>query len=262
MGSAIAERIKTKYLVYVFEKDGSKTQNLSGINVADTIEDLLNKVANIILAVKPQDFDVVLLQIKERVKSKLIISIAAGIPTGYIERKLGGVRVIRVMPNLAAKVGRGMICLCKGRYTYVGDLGFVREIFDYLGKTMPTEEDLMDAVTAVSGSGPGYFYDLIKNKKPEEWEDYAKKIFIPTLSAAAEKIGFSHEQAELLARATAEGSIALLKESGLSPQTLCSQVCSKGGTTEAGLAALHMTNSLEEAVKAALKQTEELAKRE
>lgn len=262
MGQAIAERIKTQYLVYVFEKEQSKTQNLSGISVTINIEDLLKKVANIILAVKPQDFEIVLNNIKNLIKGKLIISIAAGISTSYIEKQLGRIRVIRVMPNLAVKVGKGMICLCKGRYSFVGDLAFVREIFNYLGKTMTLEEDLMDAVTAVSGSGPGYFYDLVKNKKPEEWEDYGKNIFIPQISAVAQGIGFTEQQAQILAKTTVEGSIALLKETGLSPAVLCSQVCSKGGTTEAGLAVLRITNSLEEAIRAALKRAKNLAKKE
>ena len=262
MGQAIAERIKTKYQVYIFEKDEKKNLNLSGINFTSNIEDLLRKAANIILAVKPQDFEIVLNNIKNLVKGKLIISIAAGISTSYIEKQLGRVRVIRVMPNLAVKVGKGMICLCKGRYSFVGDLGFVREIFSYLGKTMTLEEDLMDEVTVISGSGPGYFYDLIKNKKPAEWEDYSKNIFIPQLSSVAKEIGFTEQEAEILVKETVEGSIALLKETGLSPEILCSQVCSKGGTTEAGLAVLRITNSLEEAVKAALKRAKDLAKKE
>jgi pyrroline-5-carboxylate reductase len=260
MGQAIAERIKTKYQVYVFEKEQSKTQNLSGISVTSNIEDLLRKVANIILAVKPQDFEIVLNKIKSLVKGKLIISIAAGISTSYIEKQLGRVRVVRVMPNLAVKVGKGMICLSKGRYSFLGDLGFVQKIFSYLGKTMRLEEDLMNEVTVISGSGPGYFYDLIKNKTPEEWEDYSKNIFIPQLSSIAKEIGFSEQQAEILTKTTVEGSIALLKETGLSPEILCSQVCSKGGTTEAGLAVLRLTNSLEQAVKAALQRAGDLAK--
>jgi pyrroline-5-carboxylate reductase len=260
MGQAIAERIKTKYQVYVFEKEQSKTQNLSGISVTSNIEDLLRKVVNIILAVKPQDFEIVLNKIKSLIKGKLIISIAAGISTSYIEKQLGRVRVIRVMPNLAVKVGKGMICLSKGRYSFVGELGFVRRIFSYLGKTMLVKEDLMDAVTAVSGSGPGYFYDLIKNETPDEWEDYGKNIFIPQLSSIAKEIGFTKQQAEILAKTTLQGSIALLKQTGLSPEILCAQVCSKGGTTEAGLAVLRCTNSLEEAVKAALQRARDLAK--
>jgi len=262
MGQAIAERIKTKYKVYIFDKDERKTQNLSEISVSSNIEDLLNKSANVILAVKPQDFDAVLTQIKEGVKSKLMISIAAGIPTGYIEKKLSKARVIRVMPNLPAKVGRGMICLCKGRDVFEGDLVFTQGIFNNLGKTMLVEENLMDAATAISGSGPGFFYYLVKNKNAEEWEDYSKDIFIPQLSSIAKESGFNEQQAEILAKTTVAGSIALLKETGLSPEILCSQVCSKGGTTEAGLAVLRITNSLEEAVKAALKRAGDLAKKE
>ncbi len=260
MGAVIGQRLKSDYQIWVFDKDKDKTQNILDINKADNILELLVKVNVLIFAVKPQDFDIVLVQIKKYIEGKLIISIAAGITTAYIEKKLGKVPVIKVMPNLPAKVGRGIMCLCKGRYSNKEDMDFTRRLFDYFGKTMLIEERLMNAATAISGSGPGFFYDLIKGRQKEYWQSFTEQEFIPALSASAQKLGFTLEQAQLLAESTAQGSIVLLKETGISPEVLCAQVTSKGGTTEAGLKALHNTNSLEEAAKAALIRAEELSK--
>jgi pyrroline-5-carboxylate reductase len=259
MGSAIAQRIKSDYPVLIFDKDTEKTGRLSNKEVSRQCVDLAKRVNIIILAVKPQDIGAVLDEIRGYTKRKLIISIAAGITTEYIEKYLGKVRVIRIMPNLAVRVGRGMICLCKGSYATEEDLDLAARLFRRLGTTMPVEENLMDAVTAISGSGPGYLYDLMQNKKQDEWRNYARNDFAPLLSACAEELGFTPQQAHILAEVTVEGSIALLEESRLSPAELCLQVKSKGGTTEAGLEFLHMSGSLSQAVKAAKKRAEELS---
>ena len=260
MGSAIGQRLKSKFQVWAFDKDKGKTENLSDIKVAQDTLNLISAVIAVILSVKPQDFGEVLKEIKNDIDAKLVISIAAGISTGYIESRLGRVRVIRVMPNLPAKVGKGMICLCKGSYTCEKDLDFAKELFDNLGETMLVEENLMNAVTAVSGSGPGYFYHLIQEMPKEDWENYAKAEFIPTLTASAQRVGFSPRQAKRLAELTAEGSIALLQETGISPAELCRQVTSRGGTTEAGLRVLRGIDSLADSVSAALKRAKELAR--
>lgn len=215
MGSIIGKRLKSKYQVWAFDKDRNKTKNLLDINIAENAIDLVSKVDIVILAVKPQDFAALLKQIKKYISQKLVISIAAGISTGYIENKLGKIRVIRVMPNLPAKVGKGMICLCKGQYSLRADLDLTLELFVYLGQTMLIKENLMNTATAISGSGPGYFYHLIQDKSKKDWEVYAQEQFIPALSASAQRIGFNSEQAQLLAQTTAVGSIALLEESGI-----------------------------------------------
>jgi pyrroline-5-carboxylate reductase len=261
MGSAIGGRLKSKYQIWAFDKVKNKTKDLLDIDITVTVTDLINRVDAVILAVKPQDFDKALMQIKKCIKDKLVISIAAGITTSYIEKNLGRVGVIRVMPNLPAKVGKGMICLCRGNFATSDDLSFAKILFSYMGTTIIIEEKMMNAATAVSGSGPGFFYDLIQAKPKENWEDYSQKEFIPALSLSAQKIGFTAEQADLLAKMTTEGSIALLEKTGLSPEALCTQVTSKGGTTAAGLAALkHNIGFLEEATKAALDRARELSR--
>jgi pyrroline-5-carboxylate reductase len=260
MGSVIAERIKGKYKVVVFDKDKEKTKSLTEIKVANTVLELIENTDVVILAVKPQDFDIVLSQIKDYAKDKLIISIAAGITTDYIENRLGGPRVVRVMPNLPAKIGKGMICLCKGKHTKKRELDFTQQLFDNLGSTLNVKEGLMNAVTALSGSGPGYLYEWAQGKTMKEVRKYMKSVFIPSLRASAQGLGFSLEEARILAEATGEGSVVFLEKSGLLPVQLKNQVASKGGTTEAGLEVLRSGGSLQDAVKAALKRAKELSR--
>lgn len=275
MGSAIASNIKNKFDLFVFDKDTSKTSGIiSGINVSSNLEDLLDKVDAVIIAVKPQDLDELLKAIKDNVKNKLIISIVAGKTTKYIEKKLGRVRVIRVMPNLPAKVRKGASCISKGRYTNkLSDLVLAQYIFRRLGKIEQIKEDMMNEATAISGSGPGYYYRFCpKVYDTPKLIEFEREYFIPSLSASAQEIGFSKKQADILAKATAEGSRALLKYTKLSPNKLKEQVTSKKGTTEAALKEFKKTGVRypsrkipdkkvwKKAVRAALKRARELSK--
>jgi pyrroline-5-carboxylate reductase len=261
MGSAIAQRLKGSFKVFIYEKDLTKLQNADGMTILGSIEDMLDAAQTIIIAVKPQDFDSVMEELRGKTIKKVIISIAAGISTEYIEERVGEVPIIRAMPNLPAKIGMGMICLCKGRYALETDLSYAKELFDLLGKTLTFDESMMDAVTAVSGSGPGFFFGLIEDKPESEWPVYATNIFTPLLIEAAREIGFTQAQAQTLAVATAEGSLALLRQTKSTPEALRIQVTSKGGTTEAGLKVLSQTHSLVDAVKAAAQRATEIAKR-
>ena len=139
-------------------------------------------------------------------------------------------------------------------------MDFAKSLFDNLGRTLIINEDMMDAATAISGSGPGYFYDFIKGKSKEEIK-FLKEGFITSLIEVAHSIGFSMVEAELLTVTTTHGSMELLSKTKLSAEQLRNQVASKGGTTEAALEVLHMGGSLEEAVKAALNRAYELTKK-
>ena len=267
MGSCLAERIKSKDLkVWAFDKDKAKITKPAGVGVARDNIDLVKHVEVVILAVKPQDFDKVLDEIKKKIKVKLVISIAAGIPTTYVEKKLEdteGIRVIRAMPNMPARIGEGITCLSKGEFASDQDLDFARRIFNKLGETLILGEERMDAATAISGSGPGYCYDLMESQGVDASNEYElerfRDGFILLLAGAAVNIGFSPTYAMILAKSTAIGSIDLLKQSKLSPAELKRQIASKGGTTEAALEVLHRGESLDNAVKAALARAKELS---
>lgn len=264
MGSAIGQRLKPKYQIIAFDKDKNKTDNLAGIALADNITDLLSRAGIVILAVKPQDFDNVLREIKNCAAEKLIISIAAGITTGYIERVLGKVKVIRVMPNIGVKIGEAESSLCRGRYASNKDLSFAKGLFDCLGKTWIMKEEMIDAVTAITGSGPAYiYYDMeIKKIDPRDVPVETEQEYIRRLKRAAERVGFDSQTALDLAGCTTASSIKLSAAVGIPPAELRKQVTSKGGTTEAALKVLMEGGSWEEAAVAAKKRAEELSKKE
>lgn len=264
MGSAIAERIKSGYQVFVFDKDKEKTKDLRSIQVAENLISLVEYSDVVILAIKPQDFDVVLNEIKDYVKNRLIISIAAGITTGYIEKIVGKIRAIRVMPNLPAMIGEGANCICKGSLATNKDLGIALKLFKFLGITFIFNEDKMDVVTAVSGSGPGYFYDFLEREKIDYRHIPEKKIrsFSVDFKEAAELAGLNKKDASKLVDVTIRGSLATISATDTIPATLRDKVASKGGTTEAGLNVLRKGGTLIQAVEAAKKKAEELSKKE
>jgi pyrroline-5-carboxylate reductase len=263
MGSAIAEQLKSKYDIYVFDKDLNRTRDLSGIRLAKDSIDLLKQAETVILAVKPQDFENLLNEIKDSVGGKLVISIAAGITTAYIEKFLGKVKVIRVMPNLGAKIAKAESSLCKGRYAEDKDLSFTKELFDCLGKTWIMEEEMIDAATAIAGSGPAYiYYDMEINKyDPKNLPESVKNHYIERLTKAAERVGFNHQIAYDLAVSTTASSLSLSVVTGIPPAELRKQVTSKGGTTEAALKILATGGSWEEAAEVAKKRAKELSKK-
>lgn len=262
MGAAIAEGIKDKYAVCVFDKDKNKISALKNINTAGNPVDLVRKSEVIILAVKPQDFDLLFAEIKPFVRGKLIISIAAGVTTGYIEEILGEVRVVRVMPNIAVKIAEGETGICKGMYTRKGDLSLAKRIFDTLGKVWELKEEMIDSVTAISGSGPAYiFYDMeIKNLDPSKISAGLRNEYIKKLNDAAIAVGFNSEIALELAVSTTASSINLSAQGGNSPAQLRKMITSPGGTTEAALEVITNGGSWREAALSAKRRARELSK--
>lgn len=262
MGRAIAEGLKEDYRICVFDKDRSKTRGLSGIAVADNIIDLLRQTQALILAVKPQDFGLLLKEIKDYAKGKLVISIAAGINTAGIENVLENARVIRAMPNIGMRIRESVTCLSKGSSAGGGDLELAGELFSCLGKTREIKEALMNAATAIVGSGPAYIYDDLESGAagPLSIPEQEKQGYIRRLAEAAVSVGFSPEEAMFLAAQTTETSINLIKRAKLAPEELKRQIASKGGTTQAALEVLHKGGSWKEAAQAAVKRAEELSK--
>lgn len=204
----------------------------------------------IILAVKPKDIESVL---KTEVccgasKSKLVISVAAGVTTRYIESILGkDVPVIRVMPNMAAAIGESISSLSRGNAVKPEDMKLAKEIFLTIGDVVEVDEKLVDAVTAVSGSGPAYFFYMIE-----------------ALIEAGRAAGLEDAIARKLVLKTALGSAKLLDAIGGEASFLRSKVASKGGTTEAAIKIFEskkFKNIVKDAVKAAKARSKELQKR-
>lgn len=201
----------------------------------------------VLLAVKPQVMSEVLAGIAPVLrKETLIISIAAGIPTAKIEALLGGKRrVVRVMPNTPALVGQGASALATGENADEADLEVAESILGCVGVTVRVEEKEIDAVTALSGSGPAYVFYLLEG-----------------MLAAAEKMGLDSETARKLALQTVTGSARLMADSGEPADVLRAKVTSKGGTTAAAVQVLDQADvkgSIVEALLAAQKRSVELS---
>lgn len=182
----------------------------------------------IFIAIKPNQVSDVLDEIKNEITTdKLIVSIAAGVNTQKIENIIGKQRIVRVMPNTPALVKEGMFGVCKGRYANNDDAQTVLSLLSSIGKCIEVTEEQMDIVTAISGSGPAFFYKVI--------EDMAR---------AGEKLGLDYDKSLLLATQTALGSAKMVFNRGETPvQTLIDNVATKGGCTFEGIQVMNNQNS-------------------
>lgn len=202
----------------------------------------------IVLAVKPQEMRNAVGQIKETIDQRkpLLISVAAGIRASDIQRWTGGIPVVRCMPNRPALQGCGMTGLYAPAEVPVADRRLAEDILSAVGATLWLErESDMDVVTAVSASGPAYFFLLIE-----------------CLEQAGIALGLPAEVSRKLAIETAYGSGSMAREAVEAPATLREQVTSKGGTTAAALSVMeaqHIRQTFLEAVAAAARRSAELA---
>jgi pyrroline-5-carboxylate reductase len=199
----------------------------------------------VVVAVKPADVRAVLERVSGHLtEDQVVLSLAAGVATSTIEEILGSVPVVRAMPNTPALVGEGITGIAPGSHTDEGALSLAEEILAAVGEVVRVDEDLLDAVTAVSGTGPAYAFLLAE-----------------ALTEAALREGIPHYLAEKLVNRTLKGAWALLVESGLTPFELRAQVTSPGGTTAAAMHILEERGFralVEDAVRAAAARSREL----
>lgn len=173
----------------------------------------------LLLAVKPLQINGVLQSIKPYFKQQILLSVAAGVSTEQIENTLtASVPVIRAMPNTPCLVGEGAIVLSPGKYTNEEQIHFVQGLLKGVGIVEVMPESYMDAVTAVSGSGPAYVF-----------------LVVEAMMDAAVQVGLNYDTARSLVLQTIRGSITMLEKQGVHPAVLKQQVCSPGGTTIAGV---------------------------
>jgi pyrroline-5-carboxylate reductase len=203
----------------------------------------------VVLSVKPQTMEQLLDEIAPAVDHrKLVISIAAGVSIAAIARKLGsGVRIVRTMPNTPALVGAGATALARGAHATDADLEQARALFQAVGTTVIVEEQHLDAVTGLSGSGPAFLF-----------------LVIEALADGGVKVGLARPVALALAAQTVLGSAKLVLETGEHPGRLKDQVTSPGGTAIAGVHALEqggLRAALMAAVEAATRRSRELGER-
>lgn len=243
MGGALLARWRKAYtdIRYVVVEPASKD---AFAKLSDVPTDVQPDI--VVFAVKPQQMSDMLPAYAKRFGAQpLYLSIAAGKTIAFLESHLGKAPIVRAMPNLPAVIGESMTALCGAENLSPSHRTLAAHMMNAAGKTVWVEEKMMDAVTAVSGSGPAYLF-----------------LFMEVLARAAVKAGLPEDAAMALVRQTMKGS-ALLAETE-SVEILRKNVTSPGGTTEAALAVLLKNNQFEnlllDAVMAAMKRAHELNK--
>jgi len=201
----------------------------------------------ILLTVKPQTVAEVLQEIATEIGPQtLLVSVAASVPTGFVEQQLaaatGGkhnqVAVIRAMPNTPASVGCGMTAICRGAHAAPGDLEIARSMFDAVGRTIVLDEKHMDAVTGLSASGPAFAY-----------------IILESLAEGGVKVGLPRDVATLLAAQTMKGAASVVLETGDHPALLKDAVTTPAGCTIDGILELEEGKLRVTLIKAVVKAT-------
>ena len=215
-----------------------------GIRTLTDNKKLVKNSDIVFICVKPQDSLSLFKEIKNISKNKLFVSIMAGIKINKIMKGLNSKRVIRVMPNTPALVGKGVFCYAKSSKATKNDVKIVDKLLSSCGATFKVKEKDLDAVTALSGSGPAFF-----------------SYFIDALVRGAVKEGLRKEIAYKLSILTAIGTGELLMKKNLKPEELIKMVSSPKGTTVEGLKVLKkIDQDLIKTIKNATKRSRQLSK--
>lgn len=256
MGTALGRRLIASGEIipanlWLFDMDRQKLNDIAselGAEPAENLEQLFQQCRNIFVAVKPQDVKSAAGGWAELFQPAvhLLISLAAGVTIGFYEEHLpAGSKVIRLMPNTPSLIGEGAVAMSTGKAVTSQEAAEIGKLLGCLGLVVPVDEQNMDVVTGLSGSGPAYVY-----------------LFIETLIDAGVNLGLSRETAAALAVQTVLGAARMVRESGRHPVELRNDVTSPAGTTAAALEALEtgrFRGALLRAVKAAAQRSGELS---
>jgi len=237
--------------IYGFNRSSSKTMVLKekiGLIPCKSALEVVENAEVIVLAVKPQMLQGVLDEIADKIKpNQTVISIAAGKPTAWYENILfDGVPVVRVMPNINAKVGAAVSAICAGQFADDGSIEIAKSIFATVGKTYVIDEKMFGAFSAIGGASGAFVY-----------------MYIDALADAGVRAGFPRDFSVDLATQTVLGSAKLVDKSGEHPRALVNQVCSPGGTTIEGvltLKRLGFESAVDQAIEAIIEKDTKLGK--
>jgi len=228
--SFLKTHIVTPDNMLILEKSLKKAEELKKLNIGTVFGEAGEYIKSadlIILAVKPQDTDALFATIKTHIDDQqVILSIMAGVKIETIAEKLGTQKVIRAMPNLPAQIGVGMTVFTSSEAITRIELVTVQNLLNSTGKSIYNgSEEMIDAATAISGSGPAYIF-----------------YFMQSLIDAAKEMGFSQSESELLTYQTFRGAVDLYNKFDFSCEEWISKVSSRGGTTEAAFNKLNEQN--------------------
>ena len=250
MAEGILSAIEDKKGVVMAEKVAERAADLTrkyGVATTADVKEVAKKAKFVFLAVRPQDVDAVAAEVKPLLSEKhTIVSIVAGKTLAKLKKAFGAkVNLVRVMPNLALRANAGMCAICPAAKTPAKDVKLVEKILGGAGATVVLKEKDFDAVTALSGSGPAYFA-------------YMEEAMVE----GGVKLGLKPAVARLLAEQTMFGTAKFLRESGMALRPFIEGVCTKGGTTAAGMEKMDVTEFkkiVAATLAAAAKRSKELA---
>ncbi len=241
--------------VWVFDRNPPKNAALHseyGVQIADSLSGLVRQCSTVVVSVKPQGLSQMLSGIINDLKQHrpLLISLAAGTTIEKLETQIGfDLPIVRIMPNMASRVGLGASGLLANEHAQDNQRAQAQSISDAVGISAWVHNDQdIDSITALSGSGPAYFM-----------------LFIQALAQAASKAGIAHQDALRFATQTGLGAAKLIETSDLSIDALIDGICSKGGTTEQAVNQLKnddLSSVVANAFYAAKRRSEELAQPE
>jgi pyrroline-5-carboxylate reductase len=250
IGGLLAGQVCSAETIWATDPIAERRDRLKGqfdVQVGSANPEAVTWADVIVLAVKPQVLPAILRELGPILAHPLVISIVAGVTIRTIAEQIGGrTRVVRAMPNTPALVREGMTALATGAGVSDKDVYLARTIFETVGLVVAVEEQLMDAVTGLSGSGPAYVFQAIE-----------------ALADGGVMMGLPRQTAELLAAQTVLGAARLVLDSGVHPAQLKDRVASPGGTTIAGLHQLEQGGfraALMAAVEAATARSKELGR--
>jgi pyrroline-5-carboxylate reductase len=257
LGSAIMEALVKKGTCLPDEigctslLDGTapSVSNQLRVRFFESASELLDESDTIVLAIKPQQLASLDSSVAEKSRDNLVISVLAGTPLGRLGEVFPKARnIVRTMPNTPARIGAGITAFCARGALESGDQRLVDDLLSAMGRSILVTEKDMDAVTAVSGSGPAYLFE-----------------FVAALQHAGSEAGLDRDVAYTLVLETVLGSARLLARLGEDPETLRDEVTSPGGTTQAALEQLEnasFRDTIKKAVFAAMNRSEELSRGE
>ena len=247
MGTALVEGVLKSEVYQQEDIIGSDIvkKEVAGISTYQNNQDCSREAETVILAVKPQIIDRVLEEIKDSVRDKLVISIAAGISISHLKQKLpSSTRIVRVMPNAPAVINQGISAYACGTGVIPEDKELVDILFSGIGEVFEIEESLMNAITGLSGSGPAFLY-----------------IIMEALADGGVAAGLSREDALRLTALTMRGAASMVLETNEHPGHLKDMVTSPGGTAIAGIEVMErrgMRGIMMETIKEAVLKSREL----
>ena len=236
--------------ISITNRSGERVAELRERYGADATTDNIAAVTGaglVVIAVKPQDIDALLAQVGQHLTTEqTVVSVAAAIPTAHIEERIAaGVPVVRAMPNAPATVHEGIAGICAGAHADEEDLALAEDVLRHLGAVVRVPEKYMDAVTAVSGSGPAYF-----------------ALLAEAMIEAGILLGLTRETSTQLVVQTVLGTAKLLRDENMHPVELREMVTSPGGTTIRAIRELEQAGvraAFLNAIQAAMERSRELA---